>query len=454
MFSFLSHLDRSNLGNARVAGLQQALGMSDNEFSIALTITFVPYILAEIPTSLLLKRVGGNIMIPLLVTVWGIVTTFQGSVDKFLTSRKKKISTEYIFLSHIGGIYPAIVLYLSNFYKREELQIRIAIFSSSASLSGAISGLLAYWLIKMDGLRGIPGWGWIFIIEGIFTTLFGLFGFLVFPLSPSTCRFLTPKQRKILATRIEKSRPGVAVEEEEHFAWSQVWKAYKSPHVLLTSLALFMTGTNLYSLAYFQPTIIQSLGYSSSSTQLISVPPFAAGFLAMILTSYLSDRFRARGLTAVLCATLGLLGYLLYFFSPTHSSRYASLFLSTVGIYSVSPTLYAWLANNSTPHYRKAAAIALGPVSANSGGILSTWLFSSSEKPDYRTGITVNLVFSGGIIILCMTNLFWLNYNNKVKKKDRENPHSKVGGVQSFEAPPLLAWEVLGDRHPEFIYAY
>lgn len=345
------------------------------------------------------------------------------------------------------------MLYLSNFYKREELQIRIAIFSSSASLSGALSGLLAYWLVKMDGIRGIPGWGWIFIIEGIFTTLFGLFGFLVFPLSPSTCRFLSEKQRKILAMRIEKDQPSSAAEQEEKFSWGQVGKAYKSPHVLLTSLALFMIGTNLYSLAYFQPTIIHSMGYTSSYTQLISVPPFAVGFVAMIVTSYLSDRFRARGLTAILCSIVGLLGYILFYLNPTQHSRYISLFLSTAGIYSVSPTLYAWLANNSTPHYRRAAAIALGPVSANSGGILSTWLFPSSEEPDYRTGITVNLVFSGAIIIICMINLAWLRYMNGLKKKKERGFRRQVDGGQSFETS-VLAWEVLGDRHPEFIYAY
>ncbi|KAH9821551.1 major facilitator superfamily domain-containing protein [Melampsora americana] len=399
------------------SGLQQALGMSNHQFSIALTITFA----AEIPTSLVLKRVGGNVMIPLLVTIWGIVTTFQG----FLKSYKALLATRFLLGAVEGSL--AIVLYLSNFYKREELQIRIAIFSSSASLSGALSGLLAYWLVKMDGLGGIPGWGWIFIIEGIFTTLFGLFGFLVFPLSPSTCPL-----SKILAMRIEKDQPSSAAEQEEKFSWGQVGKAYKSPHVLLTSLALFMTGTNLYSLAYFQPT-------SHSYTQLVSVPPFAVGFVAMIVTSYLSDRFRARGLNAILCSIVGLLGYVLFYLNPTQNSRYISLFLSTAGIYSVSPTLYAWLANNSTPHYRRAAAIALGPVSANSGGILSTWLFPSEEEPDYHTGITVNLIFSGAIIIICTINLAWLR--------------RQIEGEQSFETS-MFAWEVLGDQHPEFIYAY
>ncbi|CAH7685357.1 major facilitator superfamily domain-containing protein [Phakopsora pachyrhizi] len=248
----------------------------------------------------------------------------------------------------------------------------------------------------MDGIGNIPGWGWIFIVEGIFTTICGIGGFFVFPLSPSQCQFLTLEERDIMKLRLEKDSFDTISSKEENFSWKQILQAFKSPHVILVSAALFMTGVNIYGLAYFQPSIIRSLGFKGKMIQLISVPPFAVGFISMISTSYASDRYRSRGVTATLCSAVAFIGYALFYTQSSNSVRYGSIFLSTAGVYSVSPTLYAWIANNSMPHYRKATAIALGPVAANSGGILSTWLFPTSAEPQYRLATIINMSFSAG----------------------------------------------------------
>lgn len=120
MFYFLSFLDRSNIGNARVAGLQKDLKMTNKEYSIALTVTYVPYIVAELPSNLLLKTVGPNLMLPTMLTLWGVVTALQGVVQTYgglLACR--------FFLGLLeGGVFPGLVLYLSFFYPRHQLQWR------------------------------------------------------------------------------------------------------------------------------------------------------------------------------------------------------------------------------------------------------------------------------------------------------------------------------------------
>jgi len=452
LYSFLSHLDRSNLGNARVAGLQESLAITDHQFSIALTVTFVPYIAAELPVNLLLKKVGANIMIPLLVTIWGLVTTLQG----FVYNYKGLLAARFFLGAVEGGLYPATVLYVSNAYKRKEVQSRIALFSSAAALSGALSGVFAYWLIQLDGACNIPGWGWIFIIEGIFTTICGMMGFFLFPRSLAESRFLTPEQRRIMTLRMKQDGPVGAESSEDNFSWYQVWCAIKSPHVLLAIGALFMVGSNLYGLAYFEPSIVKTFGYSARMTQLVSVPPFAIGFVAMLSSAYFSDRYEARGVTAVTMGSIAFAGYLMFLLSESNSCRYFSLFLSTAGIYSASPTMYAWLANNSAPHYRKATAIALGPVFANTGGILSTWLFPSSEQPRYQTATIVNLCFSAGIVLLCSVNLVWLRYcNNKKQTQQKEVPDIlSEKGLPSATILDNQEWLRLGDRYKHFRYAY
>ncbi|KAA1083034.1 hypothetical protein PGT21_023514 [Puccinia graminis f. sp. tritici] len=451
IYSFLSHLDRSNLGNARVAGLQESLKMTDYQFSIALTVTFVPYIAAELPINLLLKKLGANTIIPLLVTLWGLVTTFQG----FVSTYQGLLATRFFLGAVEGGLYPATVLFISNSYKRNEVQFRISLFSSASALSGALSGVFAYWLIQLDGVCGIPGWGWIFIVEGIFTTLCGVAGFFIFPRSLSTCGFLTPDQRRIMTVRLEQDRPLEVQMTEEKFSWYQVACAFKSPHVLLAAASLFMIGSNLYGLAYFEPSIVKTFGYSARMTQLVSVPPFAVGFVAMLVSSYLSDHYGARGATAIAMASLAFAGYLMFMISNSTVVRYFSLFLSTAGIYSASPTLYAWIANNSAPHYRKATAIALGPIAANTGGIVSTWLFSSSQNTHYQAAPIVNICFSAGIAILCSINLIWLRSCNQKREAQKEETDVLTEKGQSIvKNMDYEEWLRLGDKYQTFRYAY
>ncbi|KNZ47227.1 hypothetical protein VP01_658g6 [Puccinia sorghi] len=283
-----------------------------------------------------------------------------------------------------------------------------------------------------------------------------------------------------MTLRIKQDRPLGAEPIEESFSWYQVCCAIKSPHVLLAIGALFMVGSNLYGLAYFEPSIVKTVsfsylhrdsrspspgkltplnpkfGYSARMTQLVSVPPFAVGFFAMLSSAYFSDRYEARGITAVTTSLIAFTGYLIFLLSDSNTCRYLSLFLSTAGIYSASPTLYAWLANNSAPQYRKATAIALGPVFANTGGILSTWLFPSSEQPHYQTATIVNLCFSAGIVLLCSVNYVWLRYCNKKK----ELPQEEEPKILPEKGPPSRTildnqeWLRLGDRHKNFRYAY
>lgn len=459
MFYFLSFLDRANLGNARLAGLQTNLHLSDHDYSMALTVTYIPYILSELPANLLLKKLGPNLFLPGIVTIWGLITTMQG----FVNSYSGLVAARFFLGLVEGGMFPAIVLYLSFFYTRRELQLRIALFFSAASLSGAFSGLLAYGIIRLDGKGNRPGWAWIFIIEGLFTFLWGIVSFFIFPASIDTNRYLTPSEKAILKERILRDRP-TTEDQLERFSINEVIQAFKSPHVLINFVSLFMSGTALYSLAYFQPTIVHSLGYSESRSQLMSVPPFAVSFVVMLVTAYISDRYRSRGLVACGCAIMGMIGFVLFYVAEPdqNSLKYGSLFLSVSGVYSTIPPLSAWQSNNSEGHYRRACAIALGFVASNLGGILSTWLFPSSEKPRYRTGTLLSLCFCVGMVLTISLNLIWLKFANRRKRDHRETilsryPNTHDSKLGEEVAPPDAereAWMVLGDRHPDFEYTY
>lgn len=437
MFYFLSFLDRSNIGNARVAGLQKDLKMTNDQYSIALTITYVPYIVAELPSNLLLKAVGPDLMLPTMLTLWGIVTALQGIVTTY-----SGLLVCRFFLGLLeGGVFPGLVLYLSFFYPRQRLNWRITLFFSAASLSGAFSGLLAFGIMKMNGIGHKAGWEWIFILEGVFTLLFGITSYLLLPRSPEHAGFLSNREKAYIATQLKQDGTTSKDEYADTFSWREVGKAFTLPHVWMLSIVFFFTGTTLYALAYFTPSIVQGLGYTAARAQLMTVPPFAVAFVLGVISAYISDRFHCRGLVSIFSSILSVIGFTMFLSSGKQSIQYASLFFSIPGSYIAAPTLSTWNANNTAPHTRRATAIAIGFIMTNSGGILATWLLGSlSPAPRYFLGTRVLLSFSVLMAVVSAFNILYLSLENNRKAEIRQ------ASSQEQEKPGL------GDKSAWFVY--
>jgi MFS family permease len=160
IIDLLSFIDWMNIGNARVAGLQADLKMSDHQYSLSLMIPFVSFLVVGLPASLILKHVGANILLPTMVTLWGLVTTLQGLVTSF----QGLLAARFFLGLFEGGLVPGIILVISRLYKRDQIQLRMTLLLTATSLAGAFSGLLASVIVGMDGLAGRSGWQWIFIL--------------------------------------------------------------------------------------------------------------------------------------------------------------------------------------------------------------------------------------------------------------------------------------------------
>ena len=437
MFYLLSFLDRTNLGNARVAGLQKDLKMTNKQYSIALTVTYVPYIFAELPSNLLLKAVGPNRLLPTLLTLWGVVTTAQGAVKSY----EGLLACRFFLGLAEGGVFPGLVLYLSFFYPRQKLNWRIAGFFSTASISGAFSGILAYGIIQMNGIRGLHGWAWIFILEGLFTVVFGLCTYFILPRAPESCGFLNEEEKAYVLRELRETGATGKDEASDKFSWIEVGRAFMLPQVQLLAIIFFFDGALVYGLAYFTPSIVQGLGYTAARAQLFSVPPFAAACAVSLISAYISDRYRCRGLVTIFCGVLCTAGFAMYLGSKSLDVKYGSLFLSITGAYCAAPALSTWSANNAAPHTRRATAIAIGFIMTNSGGILVTWLFGSlSPAPLYTKACITMLVFSVGMILFTALNIWYLSWQNKKKAVLRESMS------REDEKPGL------GDKSAWFIY--
>ncbi|KII88410.1 hypothetical protein PLICRDRAFT_54249 [Plicaturopsis crispa FD-325 SS-3] len=410
MFYLLSFLDRSNIANAKVAGMQKSLKMTNTQYSMALTVTYIPYIVAELPSNLLLRAVGPDLMLPSMVTLWGLVTTMQ-------------------------------VLYLSFFYPRSRLNVRVSTFFASASLSGAFSGLLAAAIMNMNGMAGKAGWAWIFILEGIFTFLFGALSFFILPRSVAHARFLQPHEKKYITARLREDGVMSAEDSGDDFSWAEVGRAFLLPQVWFMVIPFFFCGTTLYGLAYFEPAIVQTMGFTAVRTQLMSVPPFAAAFVVNMIAAWISDKYNARGFTSIFASFLCLIGFSMFLGSSHNSVRYGSLFFSVSGTYLSAPAMSTWNANNAAPQTRRATAIAIAFIMTNSGGILATWLLGSlSPAPAYHSATVTFVIMSVLMALFSGVNLWWLWKENKRKaevRKTKKREDEKYG---------------LGDRSAWFVY--
>jgi len=411
--------------------------MTNKQYSIALTVTYVPYIVAELPSNLLLKAVGPNLMLPTMLTLWGVVTTLQGVVKTY----SGLLACRFFLGLLEGGVFPGLVLYLSFFYPRQRLQWRISAFFSTASISGAFSGLLAFAIIHMNGVGSRPGWAWIFILEGLFTVLFGASAFFLLPRSPAHARFLTAKEKEYVIAHLRESGATGRDENADKFSWREVGQAFTLPQVGMLAVIFFLDGAILYGLAYFTPSIVQGLGYTAARTQLFSVPPFAVAFVVTMISAYLSDKYHCRGLVSMFCGVLCIIGFAMYLASNSLKVKYGSLFFSVTGTYCAAPALSTWSANNAAPHTRRATAIAIGFIMTNSGGILATWLLGSLSPPPLYTKATITLlVFAVLMVVFTAMNTYYLYAQNKKKAVIRATT------TRSEEKPGL------GDRSAWFVY--
>lgn len=337
MLYFLSFLDRTNIGQAKLNGLMQDLHLSSWDYTIALAVLYPPYIVLEVPSNLVLKRIGPKYWIPLLVVCWGVVSTLQGKV----TSRTGLYINRAFLGATEAGILPGIAVYLTFFYKPRELQLRQALFFTGAALSGAFSGLLAAAIGKMDGMRGLHGWSWIFILEGVFTIVVGLCCIVLLPNTPHDCWGLTPLERRMATERLEAKNVRFAprqeltekiqqaeltyaktndttVNEPKRKPWIRDFlRTFTDPLLVLLCVAGFCCALSVYSVSYFSPTIVKNILDHPTNTHamLMSCPPFACAFVYGVLIALASDYFRLRVITALPGMLLSVVGFAMVYTS-------------------------------------------------------------------------------------------------------------------------------------------
>ena len=312
-------------------------------FNWALSIFYIVYLVVEIPSNIILKRIGPRFYLPLLVCAFGVVSVGTA----FVTSFQSLMAARALLGIFEGGAMPGMAFFLSCFYKRKELLFRVGIYVSAASIAGAFGGLLA------TGLSRIPAWGaasaplhtWrnIFFFEGLITIIVGLLAPIWMPTKPATAWFLSDRERLIAAERLAREHKA---DPDEHVTAEHFWRAVFCIHNYTCALGFFLINITVQGLSIFLPTILSDLGWSSTQAQLYSVPPYVCACLVAIGIAYVSDKTQQRGIYLAVFSCIAVVGFALLRWVQDPNIRYMAVFFVAIGAFPGGPGFLSWAMNS------------------------------------------------------------------------------------------------------------
>ncbi|CAG5148379.1 uncharacterized protein ALTATR162_LOCUS2192 [Alternaria atra] len=433
----LAFLDRVNIGNARIQGLVEDLDMTGPlayRYNIALFIFFVPYILFEVPSNLILKKLKPSTWLSLIMVLWGVSTVGMGLVNNF----EGLVAMRILLGFFEAGLFPGCVYLISMYYKRYELQWRLTLFFTASIIAGAFGGLLAFAIAKMDGIAGYGGWRWIFIIEGIVTVAAGVITKFWVTDWPEEAKFLNDEERALLIARLSADTGDAVMNRLDKKAAKRI---FSDPKIYLGTAAYFGIVNTGYAGSFFTPTIVKELGYTSAAAQVRSIPIFVVATITAVITAWLTDRLRHRYWFCIFGLVVASIGYIMLLAQENLSAgvKYFALFLIVPGGYITQPIVLVWMSNLVSGHYKRSVSSAMQVGFGNLGGIVASNVFLQSEMPTYRTGYGVSL----GMLWICgaaCTALFFLVKWENAKRERGE----RDGRLQEVDA------DNLGDDHPMF----
>ncbi|KAJ5102640.1 hypothetical protein N7532_003169 [Penicillium argentinense] len=399
----LAFLDRSNIGNAKIAGMEEDLALTDEKYSWLLTIFYISYTLFEFQ-ALMWKIIKPHQWAAFVVFSWGLVSTCQAATKNW----QGMMALRFLMGVFEAGFGPGVPYLLSFFYRRHELGLRCGLFLSAAPLANTFAGALAYGITSGHG--AIANWRILFLVEGLPVCAAALLAWFYVPDTPASARFLTEEEKDIARAR-GLQQAGEA-EREGKIQWKELAMTLLDAKAWFTAFMYFSCNVSFSSLPVFLPTILKEMGYSSVNAQGLTAPPFFLSFLVMIGTTWVADRIQQRGLMIAILSLIGGVGYILCVACTSVGVRYFGVFLAACGVFPSIANILPWVLNNQGSDTRRGGGIILLNIIGQCGPFLGTNVFPDAEAPRYIKGMSIcaAFMFFTTLLALCLrTLLVWEN---------------------------------------------
>ncbi|KAI8183659.1 putative transporter [Colletotrichum sp. SAR 10_75] len=397
-----AYLDRINVSNARLAGMQEDLHMSDTMWNLGISTFYIGYLIGQLP---------GNL---------------------WLAKSNPRCGASFAALRFLTGLceapfFPGITLLTSSWYNKHESPMRMAVWHAGNTISNIISGFLAAGILTtMDGVRNLHSWQWFFLIEGIATFVIGLSAFFLLPDWPQNTRFLTPAEREMAQYRILCSNGGQ--EETVGGTWDGLKDAVRDPFTWIFCLMHFALVT-AQSFKDFFPSIVKTFDFGELTTYLIQAPPYAFSFIFACVCAWSSGRNQESFWHVVLPIIGSAVGISVLISTMNIGARYFGLFLLISGTYNGLNLQLSWETSVvPAPRSKKAALIAIANCISQTSHWFSPYFWPRSQEPFYRLG--GGLVLVGCLLVVTSAGLAKWRAIKLNKKLDEAEGYSEHSGVE------------------------
>ncbi|MEO8937167.1 MAG: MFS transporter [Burkholderiaceae bacterium] len=389
----VAYLDRVNVGFAKLQMLTD-LKFSETMYGLGSGIFFIGYFIFEIPSNVILHRVGARVWIARIMISWGILSACM----MFITTPTMFYVVRFLLGAAEAGFFPGIILYLTYWYPAHRRARMTALFMTAVAISGVIGGPLSGWILRdFGGVNGWAGWQWMFLIEGIPSVLMGIFVLFYLDDRITHAKWLSADEKMLLAKHIERDN----VDKVD----APIGKILTTGRVWLMGLIYFSFVMGLYGISFWLPTIIKQTGISDALTiGLLSAIPWAFAVVSMVLVARHADRTGERRWHIAIPGLLGAVGLVLsVLWRDDTVLAMAALTLATAGILTTLPSFWslptAFLAGTGA-----AAGIALINSLGNLAGFVSPFAVGWLKDLTQSTNSGMYLL-AGSLVVGAMLTL-------------------------------------------------
>jgi ACS family tartrate transporter-like MFS transporter len=391
----VSFLDRVNISFAALT-MNRDLGFSPEAYGFGAGIFFWGYFLFEVPSNLMLQKVGARLWMCRICVTWGLLSMLTA----FVKNPVSFSAVRFLLGAAEAGLYPGMVLYMTYWFPASTRARFIALFLAGVPLSNVIGAPISGWLLGING-NGLHGWQWMLILEGIPSLLCGVATLWLLPDGPMQAKFLSPEEKQIIAARLEADRRndtklGTLHGIREMLLDKRIW---------ILMIPDFSIVIALYGLNLWQPQMIKGMGYTNIETGFIVALPYLLAMGAMVALGWSSDRSGERAGHVAFGAFAGAAGMLGAVLLTNHTAIFASLCVACCGIYAALAVFWT-LPSSLLRGTAAAAGLALLNSFSNLGGFFGPFLMGWAKRVtgNYTLGMTV----LAGMLVVAGLSVIWI----------------------------------------------
>ncbi len=407
---FLCYLDRINVGFAALT-MNKDLGLDAATYGLAAGAFFWGYFLFEVPSNLILEKVGARLWIARIMVTWGLLsgaTAFASGPWSFLAMR-------FLLGLAEAGLFPGMILFFTFWFPDWHRGRIMAGFTVALPLAVAAGAPLSTALLELNGLFGLAGWKWMFVCEAIPTIAIGIFFYLFVTDRPAQAHWLDDQERTWLIATLEDERKLIEAKRKV-----SLWQSFYNPKVLILTLNYFGIVTASLGLLLFLPQMVKQLGLTNMQVGWVAMIPYAFGALSMVMWGWISDRMNERRWNLFLACTVAAAGLVIAGLTVGTPWAVLGMTIATIGLYGTKGpfwTLPSMILTGSAAASGIAWINGIGNLGGFFGPTAVGWVKTTTGS--FASG----LYLLAGFAVISAVSTFWLDMRSPVVR------HTDLAGV-------------------------